>query len=222
MTTAIKEHEDESAARRPRGRPQARPDRETRHLIAEAAMREFVAQGYSGAGMDDVAKGAGVSKRTLYRLVPTKADLFKTVLADRVDRFLGATDLDSLGSSDPADALEHIMTEIGFLALSQETAAIHKLVIAENDRFPELAASFHTSAVARAHKVVADYLRMQRGLLDIANPDLAAGMLCGMMVEPQRAIMVGQAPFPSRAEIAERAHGCVTLFLNGCLRPSSS
>ena len=176
-----------------------------------------MARGYAGAVMNDVARGAGVSKRTLYRLVPTKADLFRTVLADRVDRFLHiAADADALGAL--PGALERILTEMGLLAMSPEAVTIHKLVIAESDRFPELAASFHTGAIARTLDMLSGYLRAQaeRGLLAVGEPALAGSLLHGMMLEPQRAVMMGRAPPPSPAEVAARARACVSLFLHGC------
>ena len=62
-------------ARRPRGRPQVRPDEETLQLIIAAAREEFHASGFAGASMVQVASG-GVSTKTMYRLILTKADLF--------------------------------------------------------------------------------------------------------------------------------------------------
>jgi hypothetical protein len=42
-------------------------------------------------------------------------------------------------------------------------------------------------------------------------------MLRGMMImEPQRAVMLGQRPAPDAEEIAARASMCARLFLNGC------
>ena len=57
-----------------------RPGRTTRpcRLIAEAARQAFMANGFAGTSMDDVAQTAGVSKKTLYRLVPNKAGLFES------------------------------------------------------------------------------------------------------------------------------------------------
>ena len=102
--------------------------------------------------------------------------------------------------------------------MSPETVSMQKLVLAESERFPELAATFHASGIGRAHELLSDHLRAQRdrGLLALADPDMAAGMLRGMMVEPQRAMLMGQAPFPTAGEIAARARACVALFLNGC------
>ena len=67
---------NEAEAKRCRGRPQIRSDEETRHLIVEAAAEEFHANGYAATGIADVAKRAGVSTKTLYRLIPTKAEQY--------------------------------------------------------------------------------------------------------------------------------------------------
>lgn len=209
--------------KRSRGRPQVRPDDETRRLIAQAARRAFMAGGYGGAAMDSVARDAGVSKKTLYRLVPTKADLFRAYVIDRITGFLLAVDVESLGAMDVAKGLERLLVAFGTLAMSQETIAIQKLVIGETERFPELAATFYLEAVATTHAVMARFLDMhrQRGTLELDDPHLAAGMLRGMMImEPQRAAMLGQQAAPSDAEIVDRARACTRIFLSGCARPA--
>ena len=211
----------EVATKRPRGRPPVRSDDETRRLIADAARHEFLVRGFVGACVDDIAKSAGVSKKTLYRLIPTKADLFRASVTDRIARFMLAIDDESLGSHDVAVALERLLTEYGNLALSSETIAIQKLAIAEVDRFPELAASFYADAIQVTHAAMAKFLVKQRalGALELDDPYAAAGMLRGMMVmEPQRSVMFGRGPLLTPAEIAERARTCVRLFLGGCLK----
>jgi len=210
--------------KRPRGRPPTRTDEETRHLIAEAARREFTAKGYAGACIDEVAKGAGVSKKTLYRLVPAKAELFKTSVTDRIAQFLLAVDEETIGSLDLVAALERLVTEFGNLTLSRETIATQKLVIAESDRFPELARTFYAEAIQKTQAVLAKYLARQceLGVIVLDDPVAAAGMLRGMMIlEPQRAVMMGCGAVPSEAEIASRARACVGLFLRGCAKEPS-
>ena len=64
------------------------PDEETRQLIIAAAREEFHASGYAGASMVRVAQRAGVSTKTMYRLIPTKADLFQSIVSDRISRFI--------------------------------------------------------------------------------------------------------------------------------------
>ncbi len=204
---------------RARGRPPTRSDDETRHLIAQAARREFMTRGYAGTCMDDVAKGAGVSKKTLYRLVPAKADLFRTTVSDRIAQFLAATDEETIATPDVALGLERHLTELGNLTLAADTISTFKLALAEADRFPELAANFYTDAVVKTQAVLSRFLARQceMGVLELDDPVAAAGMLRGMMMmEPQRAAMLAGVALPTPAETRERARACVRLFLRGC------
>jgi AcrR family transcriptional regulator len=208
-----------TAERRPRGRPQVRSDDETRRLIAEAARAVFIASGYDAASMDEVARTAAVSKKTLYRLIPTKADLFKVSLADRIESFILALDEDWVTTLPPHAALSRILAKYGCLTLSADTIAIQKLVVAESDRFPELATDFYQGAVVATQRVFVRCLeRLRRaGAIEVADLDEAAGMLRGMMIfEPSRGATLGRIPLPDRAAIEGRAARCARLFLEGC------
>jgi len=57
-------------------------------MIYEAARHEFAGNGYAATGMETVARRAGVSTKTLYRLIPNKAALFEGMVSDRLDRFI--------------------------------------------------------------------------------------------------------------------------------------
>ena len=204
--------------RRCRGRPQIRSDDATLRLIIEAAALEFQANGYAGAGMEAVAQRAGISTKTLYRLVPTKADLFKSVVSDRAGRFILAIDEQVVGALDLESALERILIAYGRLTLDQEVIAMTRLVLGESDRFPEIAETFYEEAIRPTTEAMADWLERQRRRgLSLDDPLLAVGMLRGMMVmEPQRAVMLGQRSVPDAGEIAMRAKICAALFLKGC------
>ncbi len=207
------------ATRRPRGRPQVRSDEATLRLLIEAAADEFMANGYGGASVGAVAVAAGVSTKTLYRLIPTKADLFIRFVNDRISRFMNAFELGSEAPKGIREDLGRILTAYGTFMLQEETIAVNRLVVSESDRFPEIAAGFYQAAVMRTNSAIADWLGAQRerGLLRLENPAVAAGMLRGMMImEPQRAAMLGQRAAPTAAEIAERARCCAELFLDGC------
>jgi AcrR family transcriptional regulator len=208
-----------SPQRRPRGRPQVRSDEATRHLIAETARGVFIASGYSAANMDCVAKNAAVSKKTLYRLFPTKAELFRASIADRIDSFILALDDDRAAKLPAEDVLVRILTEYGRLTLAEDTTAIQKLVLGESDRFPELAADFFRGAVIATQRVFVRCLERlcREGAVEIDDLDETAGMLRGMMIfEPARGAMYGQKALPCMAEIESRATRCARLFLNGC------
>ena len=204
---------------RMRGRPKSRPDSETRHLLIEAAQREFADNGYAATQMNAVARRAGVSTRTLYRLIPTKKDLLDSVIANRVDGFILAIDADALEGLPLKDGLGRLLTAYGELALSPEPIAVTRLILAECHRFPELAATFYEVAIQRASDAMAAWLHRQseRGLIKLEDEHMAAEMLRGMMIfGPQRAVILGQLPPPSPQEIADRAKICARIFLNGC------
>src|ERR1700722_7474696 len=97
--------EGASEDRRCRGRPQVRPDHETRQVIYEAARHEFADSGYAATSMETVARRAGISTRTLYRLVPNKASLFEGMVSDRLDRFLSSVNLQLVDHADIEQAL---------------------------------------------------------------------------------------------------------------------
>src|ERR1700756_438893 len=96
---------DTNGERRCRGRPQVRSDDETRQIIFEAARHEFAGSGYAATSMDTVARRAGVSTKTLYRLMPNKAALFEGMVSDRLDRFLPTVDLGTAKQQDLETAL---------------------------------------------------------------------------------------------------------------------
>jgi hypothetical protein len=130
-----------------------------------------------------------------------------------------AIDEQVLGTLGLEAALERILAEFGRLTLSEETIAINRLVIGECERFPEIAAAFYEAAILRVSDAMANWLGQQRerGLVKLDDPQTAAGLLRGMMImDPQRAAMLGRRSAPSPDEIALRAKICAHLFLDGC------
>lgn len=67
--------------------PEPRPSRESkkavqRQRILDAARDVFFRDGFMDANLDEVARGAGVAKGTLYRYFESKADLYVAILSD--------------------------------------------------------------------------------------------------------------------------------------------
>jgi AcrR family transcriptional regulator len=205
--------------KRSRGRPQVRCDDDTKSVIIEAANDQFHENGYAAASISAIAKNAGVSTKTLYRLFPTKGDLFASMISDRIGRFFLAVDPGTLATAGLREGLERMLMAYGMLTLSEDTITIMRLVIGESDRFPEIAASFYEQAIVKTNTLMENWLRKQveQGLIALDDAHAACGMLRGMMImEPQRAAMLRQEPAPLGEDIAERAKMCADLFLKGC------
>lgn len=205
---------------RSRGRPQVRSDDETRKVIILAAERQFCDLGYETANINVIAQNSGVSTKTLYRLFPTKADLFERVIALRISEFALEADEEHLDAVSVKTGLVQLLAAYGHLVLAADTIAIIRLVLAEAERFPEIAATFWEQAIERTNATLERWLRAQAALgrLVIDDPYLAAGMLRGMMaMEPQRAVMMGRIGGIDEATIMARAESCAEVFLTGTL-----
>jgi AcrR family transcriptional regulator len=207
--------------RRGRGRPQARCDEETRVIIFEAARHEFAASGYAATSMDGVARRAGVSTKTLYRLVPNKAALFEAMITNRIDTFASVVRVRACDGSNIKGALREALMVWGELILDGEVIALQRLILADGEKFPEIAETFYHKAIRRTEHTLANWLQAQseRGLIKVDDAETAAGMLLGMLVfQPQRAVLFGHAPPPDRAALERRAEMVAELFLHGCAR----
>jgi AcrR family transcriptional regulator len=210
---------DTTADRRCRGRPQVRPDDETRQVIYEAARHEFAGNGYAATSMETVARRAGVSTKTLYRLIPNKAALFEGMVSNRLDRFLSEVNLHTVDHADIEEALRAALMVCADLVLDEEVVALQRMMLQEAGKFSGIAELFYTNGIQRSVVALADWLRVQqaRGLIALDDVEEAAGMLLGMVASaPRRAAIFGGRPLPSRPQIEARVRTCAQLFLRGC------
>jgi AcrR family transcriptional regulator len=208
-----------SSDHRCRGRPQLRPDDETRQIIYEAARHEFAANGYAATSTETVARRAGVSTKTLYRLIPNKEALFDGMVSDRLERFLRDVNLHAADHVDIEEALTAALMACANLALDENVIGLQRIVMQETGKFSDLAATFYNNGIARTEAAPADWLRvqMQRGQIKLDDADEAAGILLGMIASaPRRAAIFGGRPLPSSSEIEQRVKTCAALFLQGC------
>jgi AcrR family transcriptional regulator len=204
-----------------RGRPRQLTEADRRQLLLNAAEHVFVEQGYTAASMDDIARRAVMSKKTLYRIFDTKEALFAAVIASRraaFDAMVGPDDLDL--KREPAEALRNFMTKLASFVLAPRQSALYRLAIAESQRAPELARAFHHEGPTKACNMMQDWLREQsaRGALNITDTHAAANMLFSMVIaEPQTCMLIGDGSPPDAACIAQRVDTAVTLFMGGVL-----
>jgi AcrR family transcriptional regulator len=204
--------------RRCRGRPRLRSDDETRQIVYEAARHQFTETGYAATGMETVARRAGVSTKTLYRLVPNKPALFEGMVTDRLERFLSEVNLRATDHAEIDEALYEALLACADLALDKEVIALQRMVLQETGK-ADLARTFYRNGMARNVAALADWLGKQqkRGLIALDDAEEAAGILLGMVVfAPQRAAVFGGLPLPSKPRIEQRVRRCVALFLGGC------
>src|SRR5262249_44266468 len=108
---------------RPRGRPQLRSDEETKQIVFDAARHAFAVDGYAATSTEELARRAGISTKTLYRLFPGKAALFAAMCADRLERLLSDVHLQASDDVDIETALRAALLACADLALDPEVVA---------------------------------------------------------------------------------------------------
>src|SRR5215475_5304884 len=221
IVKADKVGEGADETRRGRGRPQLRSDEETRTIIVEAARYEFSHSGYAATGMENVARRAGVSTKTLYRLLPNKAAVFEAMVTERIEVFVSTVKLRACEGGDVEAALTEALIVCADLILDGEVIALQRVIVGDSDKFPDIAETFFHKAITPTQNALANWLRAQvkRGTIELDDADTDAGMLLGMLaLQPLRATLFGHRPPPTRDERAQRARTCARLFLRGCRR----
>lgn len=127
--------------------------------ILEAALTVFLAKGFAGTRLDDVARAAGVSKGLLYRYFDTKAELFKDMVRQMLGATIRATAERLRNSATATEALDLFLEQVMGIAEDERRSAIPKLVISESGNFPELAAFYLTEVIGPAQQHLAALIR---------------------------------------------------------------
>lgn len=117
-----------------------------RQAVLDGARREFLQHGYAATSMDRVAAAAGVSKATVYGHFADKQALFRALteamVGERLSELFGASAQQAL-PAEPAAALRELAARCLECRHSQpQFLDFLRLVIAESERFPELAKTF--------------------------------------------------------------------------------
>ena len=155
-----------------------------RRAIMDAATALFLRDGYRNTSMDQVAADAAVSKQTVYKQFTDKEQLFRgIVLGVTGNSEAIITDMTSVLRGIDVTSHEELRAVLTDLArryidgvLQPHVLALRRLIIAEAERFPDLARTYFEQAPARAIEIVADALQayIERGLLAADDPRLAA------------------------------------------------
>jgi len=197
------------------GRPRFGSDPEKRRRLIGAAEAVFLEKGFHAATMDDIARRAGMSKKTVYQVITGKTALFDMLLADRLSPLF-------VPIEDDGRPLDEILVEflenMARIVLSPQQIALTRLMVAESPRVPELGQALQRQGVGRGNGALENWLAQQaaRGRLAIADPQEAGDMLFGMtLAELLLSQLVGMRPMPSEAKITARIREAVAIFLAG-------
>jgi AcrR family transcriptional regulator len=133
----------------------------SREALLAAALDVFLAHGFQAARIEDIAHRAGVGKGSVYLHFATKEELFQAVIDAGVLARLEQAEAFANDFSGRASELLATMFHNNLIEFWDSTSSgIHKLVVAESQRFPELAASYHDSITRRARSLIEQMLQL--------------------------------------------------------------
>jgi TetR/AcrR family transcriptional regulator, mexJK operon transcriptional repressor len=201
------------------GRPSRAAALELRDRILQSATELFLTEGYGATSIEAVAARAGVSKRTFYHRFDDKAALFAAVVHRIIEQIRPPASVPLLEGVTLQEILHRLAGLILRAALTPRAIALHRLVTAESQRFPNLIRAVHEEGWAQeAATLIGDLLARQLPApnLTVGQRTFAATQFMHLVVgQPQRRLMGFGVPMTSQ-ELDTWAKDSVTLFLSGC------
>ena len=169
-----------------------------RRAILDVASEVFLAQGYAATSMSEIAAKLGGSKGTLYNYFRSKEELFSAFIVDTCQG-PAMTYFDPLPPIGEGRSVRDSLIDLGVSLMEflhvEEVIAMHRLVIAEVGRFPELGrifyeagprkgelrfAEFFEAAMAAGHLPAADPMLVGQRLKDLVMSDVYLRQLWGV------------------------------------------
>lgn len=152
-----------------------------RTAILEAATDLFLERGYDRTSLARVADRAGVSKATLFKQFPTKAELFEAAVLAAGD----TPDTEPLEPS-PGDFQAGLVTlgvAYAELLSRPRMADLIRAVIAESGRFPELRDRTFDFGTLPALRALRHYFQTAnvQGTANVTDYDVATAQFLGMI-----------------------------------------
>lgn len=143
--------------------------------ILDAALEEFAERGYAGARMAAVAARAGIAKGLIYHYFPSKAALFLATIRACTQPVFEAAERRLLAGGSSARAMLTELIGLAYRRLDEggRERALFRLIVAEADRFPELARFYQEEVLSRATALVGGVLRRGAATGEF-RPDAAA------------------------------------------------
>jgi len=201
------------------GRPSRADAARLGETILEVATEFFLTDGYGVTSIEAIAHRARISKRTFYSRFRDKAELFGAVVRRVIDRLRPSDDASLFAGGTAEEILLRLAQFILRAALTPDALALHRVILAEAKRFPELALVVteqggSSEAVTRIAALLEREARAGEVALD--DPIFAAAQFLQMVVAlPQRRALGLGAPMSER-ELEDWPRKTVALFLNGC------
>lgn len=194
--------------------------REKHDRILGAAMAVFLERGFEGASLDQIAIAANVSKQTIYNHFGDKASLFRAICLSLTEQVTAQLIPSARPHQDVKAGLARVGRVYLDLVLRTDALALHRIIISEVARFPDLGPAIYAEGAARATAALAAWLAAQ-GELVIDDAEAAAENFFALLKGNRQIRALLGVPCeddePSRASVVNQA---VEMFLRAYAKPA--
>jgi AcrR family transcriptional regulator len=194
------------------------------HVLVGTAADMFLERGYEALSLDELIARAGGSRRNIYDNFGGKEGLFIEAVTRLCQEMAEPMEALPLENGDLAVTLRSFGTALLTIVLTPRTIALHRLMVAEGQRFPELAQAVWRAGHHRAAIVLASVFDDHRTTFAGWNSDVPSLVLAQQFVslvvaDVQLRALVGLLPaglstFESDGLVAD----AIQLFLTGILK----
>lgn len=183
-----------------------------RRTILRSAKSVFLKFGFEGTTMDAVAERARVSKMTVYRHFEDKEALFAGVITELCAHISGEN-FNTLFTKTPENALRDFARRMIAIVFAPETVELHRIVIAECQRFPKLGRLFYESGPEASIRALAEYLARNKGdpALKVRDPQRSAEEFLELLRGyAHLRVILGLEKAPTAREISQRINTAIS------------
>lgn len=183
--------------------------------IIDAARKSFLARGFDGASMDQIALAAGVSKRTVYNRFRSKEALFGAAIEATCRNLLPLDIAEIETNLPPRDFIRALAHRFVEGLLGEEALSLRRLAAFEAERTPAIGEAYMEHGPGLMALECAPILERiaPRGDLDIDDPKTAIWRLGALITEPlYTRVLLGAAPVNLAAAIDEQVDSGLEAF----------
>ncbi|PQO41815.1 hypothetical protein C5Y96_00125 [Blastopirellula marina] len=141
------------------GRPPVYTEQERCQRLLRAAEEVFTSTGYGAATMEEIAKSAGMSKKTLYAIYPDKEHLFAAMVGGLGD---SPWENDTTQAEDAGVELRRRLHAMVQFIMTSRQVRLTRLLISEAERTPKLARDFHDRVISKARRYLGEAVERAR------------------------------------------------------------
>lgn len=190
--------------------------------LTDVAAELFLERGFESVAVDDLIARAGGSRRNVYSHFGGKEGLFIEAMKQLCAELMRPLEALNISDDEAHEALPCFARQLLQAALHPRTLELHRLMVAEGKRFPELAQAVLHAGHLRAAGILESWIETQQG----KHPDgsgtrlpaqvLARQFVSMVVMEAQLRALAGLDPLPLPAgQVDAIVDGAVSTFLHG-------